>query len=472
MCAIPTKQITGDVSVTRHANIGGNVTARGSVKVGHNLIVEGWLEARNIKGAGKGLFRTPEALRVAYPNPHDGWWAIVGEGLPGDVYVADGGAWIKTDGSSGEAVVDLIEVNNEIAELREELSTVQTTADSAQEKADGAATIAEAASPRSVSVSDLDTMGTDGSLLALRGLVADAVHTRWCVQATVSGHKRIVGWMDIMTDSLQHVLTQVLTTHYAFTDEGVLDTAVHTDGEIRTYYRSYGLAEGDGSVPRGEWTRWREVSPGAFEDMRSAVTALQEAVWPLTLTFGVTPVTVEVGKQTNVIASWDVTREGKSVLADSTVYWDAPAPAGTVPSTQKTKTVAVSPTAPGVTAFRMHAEYNGMSKEKTVNVTAVYPTYFGKLAAGAAVTESAVKGMEKLVNPSRSFQQMGISLANQRICLAYPKSFGALASVKDGNNFETLTAYTRAELTMDGVAYYVYAMTEPVTATGVKQIYS
>ena len=215
-----------------------------------------------------------------------------------------------------------------------------------------------------------------------------------------------------------------------------------------------------------------DIAVGSTSKLRSDITALQETVWPLTLTFGVTPVTVEVGKQTNVIASWDVTREGKSVLADSTVFWDAPAPAGTVPSTQKTKTVAVSPTAPGVTAFRMHAEYNGMSKEKTVNVTAVYPTYFGKLAAGATDTESAVKGMTKLVNPSKSFQQTGISLANQRICLAYPKSFGTLTSVKDGNNFETLTAYTRTELTMDGVAYYVYAMTEPVTATGVKQIYS
>ena len=43
-----------------------------------NVIVDGWLEAKNIKGVSKGLFTTIEKLKAVYPLPHDGWWALVG----------------------------------------------------------------------------------------------------------------------------------------------------------------------------------------------------------------------------------------------------------------------------------------------------------------------------------------------------------------------------------------------------------
>ena len=53
MSSIPTKQIDGDVAVGRDVNIGGKATIRGSAKVGHNLTVDGWLEAKNIKARTK-----------------------------------------------------------------------------------------------------------------------------------------------------------------------------------------------------------------------------------------------------------------------------------------------------------------------------------------------------------------------------------------------------------------------------------
>lgn len=77
MSSIPTKQIDGDVAVGRNVSMGGSGTVRGSMTVGHNLTVEGWLEAKNIKGPNKGLFKTAAQLREAYPNPHEGWWALV-----------------------------------------------------------------------------------------------------------------------------------------------------------------------------------------------------------------------------------------------------------------------------------------------------------------------------------------------------------------------------------------------------------
>lgn len=111
MSSIPTKQIDGDVAVSRDVNIGGKATIRGSAKVGHNLTVDGWLEAKNIKGPNKGLFKTAAQLREAYPNPHEGWWALVTvEGSAasdhlGQLYVADGGTWVAQVDSNGNPLL-------------------------------------------------------------------------------------------------------------------------------------------------------------------------------------------------------------------------------------------------------------------------------------------------------------------------------------------------------------------------------
>mgnify|MGYP001146103773 CR=1 FL=1 len=78
MSQIKTTEIEGDVAVGRHSTIGGNATVQGNTTVKKNLKVEGWLDAKNIKGPNKGIFLTAEKLREAYPLPHDGGWALVG----------------------------------------------------------------------------------------------------------------------------------------------------------------------------------------------------------------------------------------------------------------------------------------------------------------------------------------------------------------------------------------------------------
>ena len=71
--SIETKRVNGDVAVGRDVSIGGKTAIRGSATVGHNLRVDGWLEAKNIKGANKGLFKTDDDLRKAYPEARSGW---------------------------------------------------------------------------------------------------------------------------------------------------------------------------------------------------------------------------------------------------------------------------------------------------------------------------------------------------------------------------------------------------------------
>lgn len=131
MSSIPTKQIDGDVAVGRNVTVGGKTTVRGSATIGHNLKVEGWLDAPNVKGPNKGLFKTAVQLREAYPNPHEGWWALVGDTLPAQVYMTIGGAWVaqtNEDGSpklAGNPTVDSSEYMEAVEEMTGDLEAVK-----------------------------------------------------------------------------------------------------------------------------------------------------------------------------------------------------------------------------------------------------------------------------------------------------------------------------------------------------------
>lgn len=122
--SIKSTKIDGDVSVGRHVSMGGDARVAGNAAVQGNMVVEGWLDAKNIKGAGKGLFRTVEELRTAYGTPDDGWWALVGDELPADLWVAYGKAWVQTGKKSGSAEVDLASYRAALAAVRDELGEV------------------------------------------------------------------------------------------------------------------------------------------------------------------------------------------------------------------------------------------------------------------------------------------------------------------------------------------------------------
>lgn len=103
------KQIEGSVSVSNSAKVGGSAIVRGNVTIGHDLKVEGWLSADNIKAGNKGIFKSEEDLNSIYPNPKEGWSAgVVGKDSADgkyDLYVAKDGGWIATE---GKMVIDVI----------------------------------------------------------------------------------------------------------------------------------------------------------------------------------------------------------------------------------------------------------------------------------------------------------------------------------------------------------------------------
>lgn len=136
MSSIKATQIDGDVSVGRNLAVGGGATVQGRAQFKGNVKVEGWLDAKNIKGANKGIFTTVEKLREAYPLPHDGWWAIVGRTLPGPIYVGDGGEWVATGEQGGNPTIDSEQYNEAVAELQNDISLMQQEIQNIENKND------------------------------------------------------------------------------------------------------------------------------------------------------------------------------------------------------------------------------------------------------------------------------------------------------------------------------------------------
>ena len=116
MGSIKTTHLDGDVSVGRHITAGGNANIAGSAHVGHDLVVDGWLEAPNIRGANKGFFLDEAKLQEAYPKPQKGWWAVVGDSIPGPIYVVEKGKWKNSGKTGGASHVYLTDIEKKLSD--------------------------------------------------------------------------------------------------------------------------------------------------------------------------------------------------------------------------------------------------------------------------------------------------------------------------------------------------------------------
>ena len=97
-------------------------------------------------------------------------------------------------------------------------------------------------------------------------------------------------------------------------------------------------------------------------------------------------------------------------------------------------------------------------------------SYYG-IINSSTITENDISSLSSRLSSSKSYTYT-VNLAEQRIIYMYPQSFGTLMSIKDANNFDYINSYTRTTLSYNGVDYYVYILTDPVTITGFKQIFN
>lgn len=164
-----------------------------------------------------------------------------------------------------------------------------------------------------------------------------------------------------------------------------------------------------------------------------------------------------------ITVSWSV-KEGSDVVTPDSITVNDESVANTSKSKQFTNVTTN-------TTYTVKAIKDGITVQGSTSVTFVNPSYFGAVAADFTPTEEAIKTLTKSVKNSKNYTGTA-TLNNQKTCYAYPKSFGALTAIKDANNFDYISSYTRTELTVWGEVYYVYVLTDPTTIDGFKQIYS
>ena len=107
-----------------------------------------------------------------------------------------------------------------------------------------------------------------------------------------------------------------------------------------------------------------------------------------------------------------------------------------------------------------------ISNSATVRAYAL--SYYGVIN-NASINDT--QGLTSVLRSGRG-STLTFNMTNQRVVYMYPKSFGNLTSIKDANNFEYINSYTLSNMTIDGVEYNVYVLTDAVSISGFKQIFS
>ena len=102
------------------------------------------------------------------------------------------------------------------------------------------------------------------------------------------------------------------------------------------------------------------------------------------------------------------------------------------------------------------------------NVRAYALSYYGVINTS---TINDISGLSSRLSSNKSYTYTA-SLTEQRIAYIYPKTFGELTSIKDANNFDYINSYTRSTSIFNGVEYYIYILTDPVTINNFKQIFN
>lgn len=125
MSSIYNENIQGNLSTSRDITAGGHLNVRGNSVFDHNVVIKGWLDAKNIKGPCKGLYASEDALNKAYPKPMPGWYALIGDTLPAAIYRAEGGKWVATGEQGGEVNLYLDQLEEDVANLDDEVKDIQ-----------------------------------------------------------------------------------------------------------------------------------------------------------------------------------------------------------------------------------------------------------------------------------------------------------------------------------------------------------
>lgn len=371
---IENHSVGGSVAVGRDVTVGGRSTIRGNATFNRDVYISGWLNARNIRGAGKGLYETVDKLNSAYPNPENGWFALVGDTLPADIYRAWGGEWVATGQKGGEPVLELAKLT-ELSESLENEVSARVAADEALKKAIDAEVTARA---------NGDTELSD----ALTKEIADR-------------EKAIADEVLARTAAIE---AEVQARAAAIEAEAqARGTAISDEATARSEADKALQAAMDENVKelKGNVTELK----GADTEHESRLLALEQSEWPLSLELSINPILIEfTGSEKDTTVAWKIMRKGAGVTPTVLTFKQD----GVALSAELVANGSISTKVNklGDTVFEIAVEAEGMQKSTSKKLTMVLPVYMGFAGASdaAGLTITGLSKYAPLTSPAGTYK--------------------------------------------------------------------
>lgn len=357
---IENHSVGGSVAVGRDVTVGGRSTVRGNATFDRDVYISGWLNARNIRGAGKGLYETVDKLNSAYPNPENGWFALVGDTLPANIYRAWGGEWKATGQKGGEPVLELAKLT-ELSESLENEVSARVAADEALKKAIDAEVTAR-------------TNGDKELSDALTKEIADR-------------EKAIA----------DEVLARTTAINEAIEAEAqARDTAISAEATARS--------NADTALQTAMNKNVKELK-GADTEHESRLLALEQSEWPLSLELSINPILIEfTGSEKDTSVAWKIMRKGVGVTPTVLTFKQD----GVALSAELVANGSINAKVNklGDTVFEIAVEAEGMKKSASKKLTMVLPVYMG-FAGASDASGLAITGLSKyapLTSPAGTYK--------------------------------------------------------------------
>lgn len=375
---IENHSVGGSVAVGRDITVGGRSTVRGNATFNRDVYISGWLNARNIRGAGKGLYETVDKLNSAYPNPENGWFALVGDTLPADIYRAWGGEWVATGQKGGEPVLELAKLT-ELSESLENEVSARVAADEALKKAIDAEVTARTNGDKELSdaltkeIADREKAIAD-EVLARTTAITEAIDAEADART-----KAIAAEAKAREDA--DVAEAKARTAAIEAEAQARDTAISTEATARS--------NADTALQTAMNENVKELK-GADTEHESRLLALEQSEWPLSLELSINPILIEfTGSEKDTSVAWKIMRKGVGVTPTVLTFKQDGVALSAELSANGSINAKVNKL--GDTVFEIAVEAEGMKKSASKKLTMVLPVYMGFAgasdAAGLAITE-------------------------------------------------------------------------------------
>jgi hypothetical protein len=375
---IENHSVGGSVAVGRDVTVGGRSTIRGNATFNRDVYISGWLNARNIRGAGKGLYETVDKLNSAYLNPENGWFALVGNTLPADIYRAWGGEWVATGQKGGEPVLELAKLT-ELSESLENEVSARVAADEALKKAVDAEVTARANGDKELS----DALAKE--IADREKAIADEVLARTtaidkAIEAEAAARTKDIAAEAKAREDADAAETKARTAAIE-AEAQARDTAISAEATARS--------NADTALQTAMNENVKELK-GADTEHESRLLALEQSEWPLSLELSINPILIEfTGSEKDTSVAWKIMRKGVGVTPTVLTFKQDGVALSAELSANGSINAKVNKL--GDTVFEIAVEAEGMKKSASKKLTMVLPVYMGFAgasdAAGLAITE-------------------------------------------------------------------------------------